>query len=156
YEQPASVIKYAGGERRIRAVRVSSSSNQTLPRTLLRIARWSCMSSLCSTIRPTDSSRGIATFSDVAALVDEASTGAHFAGLPVLTSDPSYFAVLGINALELLPPADSFYKREWGYDTSHYLAPDAELGHLVWVKVPNTKHRHNSPRARRARGIVPK
>jgi pullulanase len=33
-----------------------------------------------------------------------------------------------VNALELLPPADSFYKRDWGYDTSHYLAPDAELG----------------------------
>ena len=28
----------------------------------------------------------------------------------------------------MLPPADSFFKREWGYDTAHYLAPDAELG----------------------------
>jgi hypothetical protein len=29
----------------------------------------------------------------------------------------------------LVPPAsDSYFKREWGYDTSHYLAPDAELG----------------------------
>src|SRR5262249_27723718 len=35
---------------------------------------------------------------------------------------------LGVNALELLPPADSFFKREWGYDTTHFLAPDSELG----------------------------
>ena len=38
-------------------------------------------------------------------------------------------ADLGVNALELLPPADSFYKREWGYGTSHYLAPDHDLGY---------------------------
>src|SRR5207244_12393268 len=31
--------------------------------------------------------------------------------------------------VELLPPADSFFKREWGYGTSHYLAPDYELGY---------------------------
>jgi hypothetical protein len=24
--------------------------------------------------------------------------------------------------------SDSYLKREWDYDTSHYLAPDAELG----------------------------
>ena len=35
---------------------------------------------------------------------------------------------MGINALELLPPADSFFKREWGYDTAHFLAPDHDLG----------------------------
>jgi pullulanase len=28
----------------------------------------------------------------------------------------------------LLPPADSYFKRTWGYDTSHFLAPDWELG----------------------------
>jgi len=28
----------------------------------------------------------------------------------------------------LLPPADSFFKREWGYDTAHFLAPDHDLG----------------------------
>jgi hypothetical protein len=40
----------------------------------------------------------------------------------------AYLTDLGINALELLPPADSFFKREWGYDTAHFLAPDSELG----------------------------
>ena len=28
-----------------------------------------------------------------------------------------------------MPPADSRYNREWGYGTSHYLAPDYELGY---------------------------
>ena len=35
---------------------------------------------------------------------------------------------LGINALELLPPADSFVDREWGYATSNYFAADFDLG----------------------------
>jgi 1,4-alpha-glucan branching enzyme len=33
-----------------------------------------------------------------------------------------------VTALELLPPADSFFKRSWGYDTANFFAPDAELG----------------------------
>jgi pullulanase len=72
--------------------------------------------------------RAVGTFRDVRALVDEAVGGANFAGLPVLAVGRSYLGELGINALELLPPADSFVKREWGYDTAHYLAPDYELG----------------------------
>jgi len=32
------------------------------------------------------------------------------------------------NAIELLPPADCFFKRDLGCDTAHFLAPDAELG----------------------------
>jgi hypothetical protein len=54
--------------------------------------------------------------------------GANFAGLPVLEKGHSYLTELGVNALELLPAADSFFKRTWGYDTAHYLAPDWELG----------------------------
>jgi len=74
--------------------------------------------------------RDTATFLDVAALVDEEIAGANFAELDqVLGKGKSYLSDLGVNALELLPPADSFFKREWGYDTSHYLAPDAELGY---------------------------
>ncbi len=73
--------------------------------------------------------RATATFLDVAALVDERIGGANFAGLSLLAPGRAYLADLGVNALELLPPADSFYKREWGYGTSHYLAPDHDLGY---------------------------
>jgi 1,4-alpha-glucan branching enzyme len=48
--------------------------------------------------------------------------------LELLQADHSYPCELGVNALELLPPTDSFFKREWGYDTAHFLAPDYELG----------------------------
>jgi 1,4-alpha-glucan branching enzyme len=72
--------------------------------------------------------RAIGTFRDVRALVDEAVGGANFEGLPILAPGRSYLSELGVNSLELLPPADSFFKREWGYDTAHYLAPDHDLG----------------------------
>jgi pullulanase len=42
---------------------------------------------------------------------------------------PPYLVQLGVNAVEILPPADSILAREWGYGTSHYLAPDYELGY---------------------------
>jgi pullulanase len=72
--------------------------------------------------------RSVGTFRDGRARVDEAVGGANFEGLAVLELGRSYLSELGINALELLPPADSFFKREWGYDTAHYLAPDHDLG----------------------------
>lgn len=40
----------------------------------------------------------------------------------------SHLGELGVNALELLPLADSFVDREWGYATSNYFAPDHDLG----------------------------
>jgi pullulanase len=72
--------------------------------------------------------RANGTFRDVRALLDEAVGGANFEGLAVVEPGRSYLKELGVNALELLPPADSFFKREWGYDTSHFLAPDHDLG----------------------------
>jgi pullulanase len=72
--------------------------------------------------------RAVGTFQDVLALVDETVDGANFEGLPVLAVGRSYLTDLGVNALELLPPADSFFKRAWGYDTAHFLSPDWELG----------------------------
>ena len=72
--------------------------------------------------------RGVGTFRDVTALVDPNASGANFSNLAILQPGRSYLNELGINALELLPPADSFFKREWGYDTTHFLAPDYELG----------------------------
>jgi 1,4-alpha-glucan branching enzyme len=56
----------------------------------------------------------VGTFRDVAALIAGE-------GRP-------HLQVLGVNALELLPPADSFVDREWGYATSNYFAADHDLG----------------------------
>lgn len=71
---------------------------------------------------------GVGTFRDVIALLDPTSAGANFADVAVLLDGRSYLTELGINALELLPPADSFVDREWGYATSNYFAPDFDLG----------------------------
>jgi 1,4-alpha-glucan branching enzyme len=72
--------------------------------------------------------RGVGTFRDVIALIERNVDGANFSDLPVVQPGKSYLTDLGINALELLPPADSFYEREWGYGTSNFFAPDYELG----------------------------
>ena len=71
---------------------------------------------------------GVGTFRDVMALVDDQAEAANFAGQPALDVGRSHFDELGINALELLPIADSFVNREWGYATSNYFAPDFDLG----------------------------
>jgi pullulanase len=71
---------------------------------------------------------GVGSFADVTALVDTNSTGANFTDLSIVQKGRSYLTELGVTALELLPPADSFYKREWGYDTSNFVAPDTQLG----------------------------
>jgi len=57
---------------------------------------------------------GVGTFRDVIALVDENADAANFAGTPALQPGRSHLGDLGVNALELLPPADSFVNREWG------------------------------------------
>ncbi|KAF7510073.1 hypothetical protein GJ744_007177 [Endocarpon pusillum] len=69
----------------------------------------------------------IGTFRDVRALIEPAATGANFEGLETLRHG-AHLKDLGINALELLPPADSWVNREWGYATSNYLAADHDLG----------------------------
>lgn len=71
---------------------------------------------------------GVGTFRDVLALVAAHAEGMNFAASAALRAGRSHLAELGINALELLPPADSFVEREWGYATSNYFAPDHDLG----------------------------
>lgn len=71
---------------------------------------------------------GTGSFQDVLSLIEAAATGKNMSGLSVTGAGETYLPDLGINALELLPPADSFFKREWGYDTAHYVAPDSQLG----------------------------
>lgn len=70
----------------------------------------------------------VGTFRDVQALVEREAEPANFADLDTLQVGRAYLQDLGINALELLPPADSFVQREWGYATSNYFAADFDLG----------------------------
>lgn len=71
---------------------------------------------------------GVGTFRDVTALIDANAEGGNFDDLDVTKLGRSYLKELGVNAIELLPPADSLYNRQWGYGTTNYLAPDFELG----------------------------
>lgn len=73
--------------------------------------------------------RAVGTFRDIRAMVEKGVQGANFPQLSVTSPDRQYLRELGVNAVELLPPADSIYSRQWGYGTSHYLAPDYELGY---------------------------
>jgi pullulanase len=73
--------------------------------------------------------RAVGTFRDGRALIEPGFEGANFAELTVMRLNPPYLVQLGVTAVELLPPADSIYAREWGYGTSHYLAADYELGY---------------------------
>lgn len=76
------------------------------------------------------------TFRDVLALVDPAAIPFSFFGLAVLQEGRAHLRDLGINALELLPPADSFVKGGWGYATTNYFTPDHDLGWYGWDRKP--------------------
>ena len=71
---------------------------------------------------------GVGSFRDVTALIDVDVEGANFDDLDVTQLGRSYLTEIGVNAIELLPPADSVYDRQWGYGTTNYFAPDFELG----------------------------
>ncbi len=79
---------------------------------------------------------GVGTFRDVLALLDANVGGENFADLDVTRIGKAYLVDLGINALELLPPADSVYDRQWGYGTTNYCAPDFELGFPLTYSYP--------------------
>jgi 1,4-alpha-glucan branching enzyme len=72
--------------------------------------------------------RGVGTFRDIAAMLDANLTAPNFDELEAAQKGHAHIAELGINAIELLPPADSYYERQWGYGTSHMNAPDSQLG----------------------------
>jgi pullulanase/glycogen debranching enzyme len=72
---------------------------------------------------------GTGTFRDVRALIEgrPKTRAGHFTHLRRF--EHRHLVDLGINALELLPPADTFADRKsWGYATSNYFAPDFDLG----------------------------
>ncbi len=79
----------------------------------------------------------VGTFRDVRALVDPAAAGANFAGVAALGPGRAHLRALGVTALELLPPADSYEDRsQWGYGTTNYFAPDFDLGRPVGQDAP--------------------
>jgi 1,4-alpha-glucan branching enzyme len=80
---------------------------------------------------------GVGTFQDVLALVRHTDGSPNFSSIPVLEVGKAYLQDLGINALELLPPADSYNdRRSWGYATSNYFAADYDLGRPLNQSVP--------------------
>lgn len=93
-----------------------------------RLVIYELPTSWASTDPQGDPQIGVGTFRDVRALVDAAALAANFSGIPALSPGRSHLQELGINALEVLPIADSFVEREWGYATSNYFAPDYDLG----------------------------
>jgi 1,4-alpha-glucan branching enzyme len=81
---------------------------------------------------------GVGTFRDVLALLKHDAAAANFDGVSALEVGRSHLQELGVNALELLPIADSFVQREWGYATSNYFAPDFDLGLPVGHSSPTS------------------
>jgi len=71
---------------------------------------------------------GIGTFRDVLALVQQAAVAPDFATVDQLQANHAHLLELGVNALELLPPADSDDIENWGYGTANYFAADFHLG----------------------------
>jgi pullulanase len=90
---------------------------------------------------------GVGSFRDVQALIEPGGRGGRFAGIARLR-DHRHLIELGANALELLPPADSFADRtSWGYATSNYFAPDFDLGRPLDPAVPAATKAAKAPTA---------
>jgi 1,4-alpha-glucan branching enzyme len=70
---------------------------------------------------------GTGTFRDVLALVVPQAPAASFPDVPA-TINRAHLQELGVNALELLPPADSDQLYNWGYGTANYFAASYYLG----------------------------
>jgi 1,4-alpha-glucan branching enzyme len=70
---------------------------------------------------------GNGTFRDALALLIPEANSLTFPGLRTL-NNRAHLVELGINALELLPPADSDDNLNWGYGTANYFAADFDLG----------------------------
>jgi len=131
--QPAAVIKFRGGQlipcdpAGEEADFTGDPSPATLPANN-QLVIYEMPTAWSNTASTPDFDIGVGTFRDVLSLIDIAATGANFDNLDVAQAGKTYLLDLGINAIELLPPSDSFFKRDWGYDTAHFLAPDSELG----------------------------
>jgi pullulanase len=73
---------------------------------------------------------GNGTFRDCLALLIPEQISATFPSVAAL-NNRAHLLELGVNALELLPPADSNQTERWGYGTSNFFAADFELGSSI-------------------------
>ena len=71
---------------------------------------------------------GKGTFRDVLSLLKAEESAPNFPQVNALKKGHAHLVELGINALELLPPADSDDNLYWGYGTANYFAADFDLG----------------------------
>lgn len=71
---------------------------------------------------------GKGAFRDVKSLLEPAMTAPDFPDVTALQAGHAHLSELGVNALELLPPADSDDNLNWGYGTANYFAADFDLG----------------------------
>jgi pullulanase len=138
-DQPAGVVRYSGGELEpcdpdgnVPDLSSDHPSPAFVPNNQLVIyelpTNWVAAASDSAEL-------GVGTFRDVLALVEKDEPGANFAGNETIATH-AHLVELGVNALELLPPADSFTNRTWGYATSNYFAPDFDLGFPVGASGP--------------------
>ncbi|MGB8381403.1 MAG: alpha-amylase family glycosyl hydrolase, partial [Dermatophilaceae bacterium] len=130
---PASVIGFSGGKLVPRDPNGEQGNPTLAPFTALPTNNQTVIYELptaWSSFTGSDEfQRAVGTFRDVRALTEPGVTDLNFSELTVTKLNPPYLVQLGVNALEMLPAADSIYSRQWGYGTSHYLAPDYELGY---------------------------
>lgn len=80
---------------------------------------------------------GKGTFRDIVALLEPNVQSPSYPEISRLGSGQAHLLELGINALELLPPADSDDLWEWGYGTANFLAADHELGLVNGESTPH-------------------
>ena len=133
FEHPASVIGWSGGK--LVASDPNGEKGETKAASFDKLATnnqtviYELPTAWVRTAGSDEFERAVGTFRDTRAMVEKGVEGANFLDLTVTNRDRQYLVELGVNALEILPPADSIYPRQWGYGTSHYLAPDYELGY---------------------------
>jgi pullulanase len=132
-QDPAAVMKFENGL----LIPCDPAGEQLVPARVLtpgqgepnnRIVIYELPTSWTSTNAQGDPQIGVGTFRDVLALVSAEAETTNFRDTAALQPGRSHLQELGITALELLPLADSFVDREWGYATSNYFAPDYDLG----------------------------
>ena len=130
---PASVIGFSGGQLVVRDPNGEAPQRRVADFDALapnnRIVIYELPTAWSRSSGSDEFERAVGTFRDARALIEPGFEGANFSELTVTSLDPPYLVQLGVNAVEMLPPADSIYSREWGYGTSHYLAADYELGY---------------------------
>ncbi|MHB2016469.1 MAG: alpha-amylase family glycosyl hydrolase [Candidatus Xenobia bacterium] len=79
-------------------------------------------------VRTDDGEHCNGTFQDVLALVEPEAMAPNFKRLHAVSTTRAHLRELGVNALELLPPADHDGSLGWGYGTANYFAASYYLG----------------------------